>query len=388
MKLAMRGEISDSELRFFPAPNTFPNDETSKLCAERHAGATTMKVSEKGPCVLIFLPGIDEDVQNNLAFAKLASALCKEGVSVVGLEPPGCGRSAGPRGELPTSAALLADLTSAVMEILRWEMEWAGGSSQVSFLLAGHSMGGCLSVLLADHFAAPEQKTLVPESKFLGAVLLAPAVDTLVDPAFACCTCGCCGCCCGGRHGCSMLAPMWCGIQSLFQCLVLSCGWTSLLPTETDIEVKYPAMPEDEKQALRKSLCVERMTASGVFSLLQLMRTLQAHHWEPPPSPPPLFILQGTRDWAVPPESVRAFASRRGVHQVRAGDWNSAKSAQEVIMKLSDNVAPAPYVLLEVPGASHHVLGGGVPWGGGKDVALDVALPLISRWVLRRCADA
>jgi pimeloyl-ACP methyl ester carboxylesterase len=321
------------------------NRSTSNLCCEWRVR------NPKASFVLIFLPGIDADVHHNVSFAKLAIQF-KEQI-VVGVEYPGHGRSTGARGELPPSRDFLED----VVDCLDWIVSEESGKS---FVLCGNSLGGLLALLAAEIL---KNSTRSQHShKLLGVVALAPAIDTLVDGSFE--SCHCRGCGSRSRHCCSLVSPCWCVILEALRCLVVQCGCKMLLPKEGGD--KYEAMPAAERESYARSMVVDRMQASGVLSLLGLMKILQRSHWGVTGRRVPLLLVSGDQDWAIPRQSVSAFAAARGLNP-----WPSN------VVELQ----PGQSYLMRIAGGEHHLLMGGKRWDEGGDLAQQVVLPAISAWL-------
>ena len=342
-----------SQLEWFDAPLCFPPSSKLPLLPALEKLAGHWRGHRGQGCLVVFFPGVDEDISHNGLFARLTTALGSD-TALLGIEPPGVGQSPGARGELPPPASLLSDLELAVRAALSSEPEGT------RLVLAGHSMGGAIATILADRLNAAG-------IGLVGSILLAPAVDTLIDEAFSSCSCPCFGCCCNDRHGCSMLAPIWCGIYRLMRCLVLSCKCTALLPIED--AARYPSMLEEERDELVASLAVERMTATGVTTVVELMQIVQQGHWKPAA---PTLMVMGSDDWAVPPRSIRSLARARGMAIVPI-----AAGVQDTVAEC----ARSHSACLFIDGADHHVLHRNVPWNGGSDVAGEVVLPAIRAWV-------
>jgi alpha-beta hydrolase superfamily lysophospholipase len=318
---------------------------------------------------------------NNFTFAKIAQTFDSQ--TVVGLEYPGHGRSSGQRGELPPAEHLLSDIVDAVLWILE--------ESNKPFILCGHSMGGLLCLLVGERLSSIKRMDL------RGIVLLAPAIDTLVDGAFDFCHCF------GGtsRHCCSLIAPTWCGIYYLMKCLVLQLGVTALLPKED--AAKYTGMPAAEKLQFTKSLAVTQMKASAVITLLDLMSMLQQQstmYWEPVqavgrteqqaiaptptaasaapatisstrPIPAPILMISAGCDWAIPKQSLRSFAAACNLEPWPVG-WSDEKAESTPLKGRSFE--------LHIAEATHSVLMGDVRWAHGEDAAHELALPAIRAW--------
>ncbi len=103
-------------------------------------------------------------------YEALAAALNAAGWRVVAHDLRGHGRSAGPRGAIPDSAALLSDL-AVVMDAVR-----QGGP----YVLLGHSLGG----LIAARFVAGGLAPVADWSRALdGLVLSSPALDPGLNAA-------------------------------------------------------------------------------------------------------------------------------------------------------------------------------------------------------------
>eukprot|EP00808_Paulinella_micropora_P026790 g16296.t1 len=377
------GYLSNSTARMKASGNDHKSVKQQSNLLYYSFESTTRKVhvsttaSESALCVefrgdsseellMIFLPGVDEDVQYNLNFAKLAKTFASSAV-LAGIDYPGHGRSSGKRGVLPSANELLNMLEAVISEIITGR---GGGSQKFSqFVLVGHSLGGLLATLLSNLFQQKQlfqRKELFPGVYFVGAILLAPALDTLVDGAFLCCSCECC---CSDRHCCSLLAPAWCGIYQLLECLVVRCGCTCLLPEEK--ASNYLTMPPEEQALLQKSLAVDRMTPEATLTLLDLMKRVQRpENWVARECKAPLCVVTGTKDTSVPYQSILAFARARRLTVQRITDLKQT--------------SPAKDLMLVVPGASHQVLAAGVQAQGGgteRDVVEACVLPSIAQWL-------
>ena len=140
---------------------------TRQFDALREAVRLTVEWKRVGSdATLIFLPGIDEDVEHNLTFSKLFHAFDTEdgsapNVSMIGIEYPGHGRSEGRRGVFGPAAAFVGDMDDAVCfaaaEDAALVVDGAGAEAGIDpmrrtknkpVILVGHSMGGLLALTL------------------------------------------------------------------------------------------------------------------------------------------------------------------------------------------------------------------------------------------------
>lgn len=348
--------------------------ETGALCVQ-FANQISAKASGRSNLLLIFFPGIDEDIEHNLIFSKLSTGFVSRAV-LAGIEYPGHGRSSGERGVLPTDILLLDMLQAIISSIL-------SDQSCTHFALMGHSAGGLLAVLLSNVYARYMEQGFVVENRsvtFVGAILLAPALDTLVDRAFACCSCGCCC----SRHCCSLLAPGWCAIHKLLQCLVLSCGCTCILPQETSDKYDDIGLPmsSEDKSEFQKSLAVDRMTAPAVMTLLDLMRRVQQPtQWQTSALTYPILMVSGTEDKAVPLKSLASFAVAR---RMQANTLSTSDLKRPLPFQFTSSDSGSQSVFLSIPGATHHILIPGIPINisnGTHDAVDTCVLPTIVNWV-------
>lgn len=311
--------------------------------------------------LLVFFAGIDEDCAHNLHLVKLAHAL--PACACVGVEYPGHGRSSGARGELPggDAAALLDDLADCV----RFLAAGAAPRAPACVLLAGHSLGGLVALLLPA--AHPQLGAALA-----GVIALAPAVD--VVPLGCCARCHCAG---GTRrHSCSLARPACAPVRALLRALLRTPAAALLLPAE-DPRRAAPQLPRAELELASASLAVRRMRPSGLLAILALAARLHGSAAWGSRAQPPLLLLTGGRDGTVPAASLRALAASRALRTwppadagfSPAGGCGYALCAREV---------------------GHALLAGGVRWArdgapAGHDVAAELLLPAIALWVEAQC---
>jgi len=263
---------------------------------------------------------------------------------------------------------LVAIMRAAIEELL------TGNSSDLprlpkQVILAGHSLGGLLSIVLSED---PKLRRSLQENSITlqGVLLLAPAVDTDSPLADLASFCG--GACQAPGNFCSMAHPVHWPVRQLLKLLVALGPGEKLLPQESaDNYFAYGMSKDsDEYKTLSQTYQVEHVEIGGLMPLLDLMRIVQRNHWTQPADTPeiPMLVLLAECDSAVPRAAIEAFGAARGLAQF-------PKEGVAMSGKLR--------YILHVPHAPHQCLMDGIqpaPESGG-DWTQDLSLPSVEKWV-------
>ena len=138
--------------------------------------------------VICLLHGVGEHIGR---YEHVAEALTEKGYALLGFDLRGHGKSAGPRGHLPSFEAFMSDIDRFLAEVAK---RYPGAPQ----FLYGHSMGGILvlnyalrrkprlagviSTGAALHTAIEEQKVKVVMARVLGALLPTMTIASGLDP--------------------------------------------------------------------------------------------------------------------------------------------------------------------------------------------------------------
>lgn len=310
----------------------------------------------------IFMHGVDESLDTP-GCAKLAEVWAARGHVLVGIELHRHGRSShnhGARGTLPPAETMVSELEELIM-LLRSTL-LPQHIRVLPFALAGHSLGGALAILLSSRFIRTS-----PE-RFLGCMLFAPAVDTLVSPGCNGCNHGCCF---PPRftHCCSLAHPFYACLASCFSRQCCAC----CLPMDDPSTGSAGYLEEKEREAYRNSPhnTIARFQPSSLQTLLELMRTIQTSHWplRALDSPAiPFCMLFGDKDNMVPPRSMRNFAQAHAMRELSV---------------TSDEVKSKPAVYICLDKGNHQILGYRRKADGSDEIRQDI-LPAMASWLEAR----
>jgi hypothetical protein len=221
------------------------------------------------------------------------------------------------------------------------------------------------------------------KDRFLGSVLLAPAVDTLIDASLEFCQIGCC-CEPKNTHTCSIVHPFYCGLVSCLLGLASFCP-SMILPFDDPSTGNSGYIDNDERLAYRNSSqnVIGYMKSSGLKTLFSIMKRIQQNHWTGDVKfSCPIFLLYAEHDNLVPASSIRSFARSRGLVTI--------ETATPVDLNISISEDLPESLALALGFANHQILAKH-NLASNPDAADAIAttiIPIIARWLDARVKTA
>lgn len=339
--------------------------------------------------IIFYLHGIDESFDTPGAH-KLCEVFGASKHLVIGIEYHRHGRSScrhGQKGDLPSVNIVLDELFDMIKELTTPESSILipRHLKELPFAICGHSFGGALSIVLGHRIINNQSF----KERLLGIVLLAPAVDTLIDPSLN--DYHCCNCCFPPKdtHCFSIVHPLYCG---LVYCLyrAATCCPKLILPMDDPTVGNDGYLKRVEAEMYRDSPhnIIDHMKIGGIKAILELMKLIQSQYWgnsrgEAKISKPAYFMLYGSSDRIVPPRSMKSFAVANGMTRVGVEEGFVAGSTSDTSRGLMlTGINESFYVCLE--DSTHQVLGFREKYIGSNTIVDEIKcdiLPMVSRWL-------
>ena len=206
--------------------------------------------------------------------------------------------------------------------------------------------------------------------------MLAPAVDTLIDPSLECCQMGCC-CEPKNTHTCSIVHPFYCGLINCLFSFASLCP-NLILPFDDPSTGNAGYIDNAERVAYRSSSqnMIGHMKSSGLKTLFSLMKRIQKNHWtENAKFSSPMFLLYAERDNLVPAPSIKSFARSRGLVAI------NTTAAEDVSIFTKDDRSKS--FILGLGFANHQILAKHSVVGSSNqdDVITTTIIPIVARWL-------